>query len=86
MSTFLQLSAVKILRTGADGGHLYVSGRGELPDQGACDVYVFFRTKDEERIFEHQFSGQSVVIETDSVEFAPSVGGVVREMVSWRLI
>ena len=85
MSTSLQLSAVKILRTGADGGHLYIRGRGELPAHGECDVYAYFRTKTEEQDFEQQFSGQSVVVEADAVEFTRGIGGSVREIVSWRL-
>ena len=85
MSTSLKLSNVKILRTGADGGHLYIRGRGQLPEHGECDVYAYFRSKEEERTFESQFSGQSVVVEADAVEFTRGIGGSVREIVSWRL-
>jgi len=85
MSTSLHLSAVKILRTGADGGHLYIRGRGELPEHGECDVYAYFPSRDEERRFESRFSGQSVVVEADAVEFTRGIGGSVREIVSWRL-
>ena len=85
MSESLQLSAVKILRTGADGGHLYIRGRSELPTYGECDVYAYFRTKAEEQDFERLFSGQSVVVETDAVEFTRGIGGSVREILSWRL-
>ncbi len=76
---------MKILRTGADGGHLYIRGRAELPEHGECDVYAYFRSKEEERTFESQFSGQSVIVEADSVEFTRGIGGAVREIVSWRL-
>ena len=86
MSTSLQLSAVRILRTGADGGHLYIRGRGVLPDHGECDVYAYFRTKMEEQEFERQFSGQSVLVDADAVEFTRGIGGSVREIISWRLI
>jgi hypothetical protein len=85
MSTSLQLSAVKILRTGADGGHLYICGRGQLPSHGECDVYAYFRSKEEEHTFEQHFSGQGVVVEADAVEFTRGIGGSVREIVSWRL-
>jgi hypothetical protein len=85
MSAALHLSAVKILRTGADGGHLYIRGRGELSEHGECDVYVYFRSKEEERMFESQFSGQSVVVEANTVEFTRGIGGSVREIVSWSL-
>jgi hypothetical protein len=86
MNTSLQLSAVKILRTGTDGGHLYIRGRGELSSHGECDVYAYFRSKEDERIFESQFSGQSVILEADAVEFTRGLGGSVRKIVSWRLI
>ena len=85
MGESLQLSAVKILRTGADGGHLYIRGRSELPTYGECDVYAYFRTKAEEQDFERLFSSQSVVVETDAVEFTRGIGGSVREILSWRL-
>ena len=85
MSTSLHLSSVTILRTGADGGHLSIRGRGELPAHGECDVYACFRTKTDEQDFERQFSGQSVVIEADAVEFTRGIGGSVREIISWRL-
>jgi hypothetical protein len=85
MATSLHLSAVKILRTGADGGHLYIRGRGELPGHGECDVYAYFCSKDEERAFEGEFSGQSVVVEADPVEFTSGIGGSIGEIVSRRL-
>jgi len=86
MTTSIQLFAVKVLPTGADGGHIYIRGRGELSDYGECDVYAYFCSKEEERTFERQFSGQSVVIQADAVEFTPGIGGSVREILSWRLI
>ena len=85
MSRSLQLSDVKILRTGAEGGHLYIRGRGELPDHGDCEIYAYFRTKTEEQDFERQFSGQSVIVEADAVDFTRGIGGSVREIVSWKL-
>jgi hypothetical protein len=85
MSTSLHLSAVKILRTGGDGGHLYIRGRAELPSQGECDVYAYFRSKEEERAFESQFAGQPVLLEADGVEFTRGIGASVREIVSWKL-
>jgi hypothetical protein len=85
MGASLKLSEVKILRTGADGGHLYICGRGELPDHGECEVCAFFRTKIDEQDFERQFCGQSVVVDADAIEFTHGIGGSIREIVSWRL-
>jgi hypothetical protein len=84
MSTSLQLSAVKVLRTGSDGGHLYIRGRAKLPELGQCDVYAYFRSKEEELAFESLFSGQSVIIEADTIEFTRGAGGSIRQIVSWR--
>jgi hypothetical protein len=85
MPTSLHLSEVRILRTGADGGHLYIRGRGDVPHHGECDVYAYFASKDEERSFERQFSGQPVVVEADAVEFTRGIGASVREILFWRL-
>ena len=84
MTRQLHLSAVKILRTGADGGHLYIKGCGEVPGEGECDIFAYFHSKEAERDFERQFSGQSVIIEEDSLAFTRGMGGSVREILSWR--
>jgi hypothetical protein len=80
----VHLSAVKILHTGADGGHLYIRGRGEVPGEGETDIYAYFSSKEEERDFERQFTGQLVVVEARSLEFTRGQGGAVREIISWR--
>jgi len=80
----VHLSAVKILRNGADGGHLYIRGRGEVPGEGDSDIFAYFKTKEEERNFERQFAGQSVVVEAPSLELTRGMGGTVREIISWR--
>jgi hypothetical protein len=85
MATPVHLSEVKILRTGADGGHLYIKGRGEVPGQGECDIYAYFPSKQEEHEFERQFAGQPVVIEAQTLEFTRGIGGSVRQIVSWRI-
>jgi hypothetical protein len=84
MSASIQLSGVKILRTGADGGHLYIRGRADLPSHGESDVYAYFRSKEDERTFERDFSGQPVTVEAHDIEFTRGIGGAVREIVSWR--
>ena len=72
------------MKTGVDGGHLYIKGRGEAGGEGECDIYAHFRTKKEEREFESQFNGQDVVIVAESLEFTRGVGGSVNEILSWR--
>jgi hypothetical protein len=57
-----------------------------VPGHGECDIYAHFTSKEEQRNFEQQFSGQSVIIETPSVEFTNGIGGIVREIASWRLL
>jgi hypothetical protein len=78
----VHLSAVRILRTGADGGHLYIRGRGEVPGEGDSDIFAYFKTKKEERDFERQFVGQSIVVEAPAIEFTRGMGGAVREIIS----
>jgi hypothetical protein len=80
----IHLSGVKILSTGADGGHLYIRGRGEVPGQGEQDIYAYFNSKEEERDFERQFTSQSVIVEASSLEFAPSHSAAIRGLISWR--
>ena len=80
----VHLSAVKILRTGADGGHLYIRGRGEVPSHGEQDIYAYFKSKEDERDFERQFTSQSVIVEASSLDFAPSHATAIRDMISWR--
>ena len=80
----VRLTQVKILRNGADGGHLYVKGRGEVPGEGEQDIYAYFDSKEEERDFEHQFTGQPVVIDGDSLEFTPSHSTAIQHIISWR--
>jgi hypothetical protein len=86
MATSVDLSAIKILRTGADGGHLYIKARGMVPGHGECDIYAYFKSKEEERNFEHQFIGQSMSIETQSIECTRGIGGSIREINSWKFI
>ena len=80
----VHLSAVKILRTGADGGHLYLKGRGEVPGEGEQDIYAYFKSKEEERDFEQQFTSQSVIVEASSFDTAPSHATAIRHIISWR--
>jgi hypothetical protein len=86
MKYSIHLSAVKVLRTGADGGHIYIKGQGIVPGHGDCDVYAYFRSRQEEREFEDQFSGQEVVIGARAIEFTQGIGCAVREVLSWSFI
>jgi len=85
MSTQVYLAEVKILRTGADGGHLYIKGRGEVPGQGECDIYAYFASKQKEREFERLFTGQPVVIEGQTLEFTHGIGGSMRQIMAWTM-
>jgi hypothetical protein len=55
MTRQLHLSAVKILRTGADGGHLYIKGCGEVPGEGECDIFAYFHSKKPSAILSASF-------------------------------
>ena len=46
------LSNVEILRTGHDGGHLYLMGKTDVPAYGKTDAYCYFESKIAEREFE----------------------------------
>jgi hypothetical protein len=80
----VRLSQVTILRNGADGGHLYIKGRGDVPNEGEQDIYAYFNSKEEERDFDRQFEGQAVVIDGDSLEFTRSHSTAIRRIISWR--
>jgi hypothetical protein len=75
----VNLSAVRVLRTGSAGGHLYLKGYGVVPGHGECDIYAFFRTREEEIEFESQFRGQDLTIATHSIEFVRGMGAYLRE-------
>jgi hypothetical protein len=80
----VRLSQVKILQNGHDGGFLYIKGRGDVPGQGEQDIYAYFDSRQEQLDFERQFSGQSVIIDGDSLEFTPSHATAIRSIISWR--
>ena len=80
----VRLTHVKVLGTGIDGGHTYIVGRGDVPGIGEQDIYAYFATVDEENEFERQFSGQSVVIDGDFMEYIPSHSTAIRRIITWR--
>jgi|SRR5579863_2128636 len=71
---FIVLSAVEIRRTGFDGGHLYIKGRGAVGHYGQSDVYAFFGSRAEELNFDSQFRGQDLRITAHSIEFTAGIG------------
>jgi hypothetical protein len=74
----IDVSAIEVVRTGADGGHLYIKGRGIVPGHGLCEVCAFFCSREEELRFEGQFRGHDVIIVAQSIEFTPGIGGILR--------
>ena len=84
MATSLHLSAVKILHAGIADAHVYIKGRGVVPGQNECDIYAHFASEEEGRAFERQFTGQSVVIEAQALEFTRGIGGSVEKIISWK--
>ena len=80
------LSSVTILRTGADGGHLYVRGHGVVPGHGECEVYAYFGSRQEELEFERQFKGEALEVTAEAIEYTVGIGGSIREVSSWRLV
>jgi hypothetical protein len=77
------INSVKIVKTGADGGRLYICGRGMLPDHaGEINIYGFFDSRTEEQRFEHAFSDQVLDVVPSSVSFTKGIGGEIR-IASW---
>ena len=75
---FVDLFAVEIRRkTGPDGGHLYIKGRGAVQDHDPGDLYAFFGSREEELKFESQFRGQDLRVTAYSVEFTPGIGTIL---------
>jgi hypothetical protein len=71
---FIDLSAVEIRRTGFDGGHRYIKGRGAVGHYGLCDVYAIFCSRSEELNFDNQFRGQDLRITAQSIEVTAGIG------------
>jgi hypothetical protein len=78
------LTEIQVLRTGADGGHLYLKGRGHAAEVGPCDVYAYFGSRTDERQFEMEFKGQNITVEASGMTFNPGIGGSINEVLAWR--
>jgi hypothetical protein len=81
----LSLRDVQILRTGADGGHLYVRGYGLVPEHGEDEIYGYFADRADELSFERVFSGQSMIIHANTFECIRGMGTIVNTIISWQL-
>jgi hypothetical protein len=78
------LSNVTILRTGHDGGHLYLMGKTDVPAYGKTDAYCYFESKIAEREFESNWNNSDLVITSSRCEFNKGTGLSLHE-ISWSL-
>lgn len=78
------LSNVEILRTGHDGGHLYLIGTADIPAYGKTDAYCYFETKAAEREFENNWKNSDLIITSSRWEFNRGTGLSLHN-ISWSL-
>ena len=64
----LRVSNIRILRTGADGGHLYLRGECDYEGVPKLDTYAYFPTRTEEKEFESDWSGEDLLISSSNWE------------------
>jgi hypothetical protein len=76
MEYSIQLSSVKLLSTGVDGGHYYLRGRGVVNHEDT-DVYVLFWSRETENEILERFTGQSVTVACSSFSSVPGIGVIV---------
>ena len=81
-----QLTEIQILRTGVDGGHLYLKARGHAAEVGACDIYAYFGSRTDEQKFEREFAGQNITVEASEMTFNPGVGASINRVLAWRFL
>jgi hypothetical protein len=77
------LSNVELLRTGHDGGHLYLMGKAEDSVHGKTDAYCYFENKKAEQNFEESWNRSDLIITSSSWEFNRGVGLSIRA-ISWQ--
>ena len=80
------LTEVQILRTGVDGGHLYLKARGYAAEFGICDIYAYFGSRTDEKKFEEEFSGQNITVEASDMTLNPGVGASINRVLTWRFL
>jgi len=78
------LSNVEILRTGHDGGHLYLMGKTNVSTYGKTDAYCYFESKIAEREFQKNWKNSDLVITSSRWEFNKGTGLSLHE-ISWSL-
>jgi len=78
------LSNVEILRTGHDGGHLYLMGKTDVPAYGKTGAYCYFESKIAEREFESNWKNSDLVITTSRWEINKGTGLSLHD-ISWSL-
>jgi hypothetical protein len=78
------LSNVEILRTGHDGGHLYLMGKTDVPTYGKTDAYCYFESKDTELEFEIIWKNSNLIITSSRWEFNKGTGLSLHD-ISWSL-
>lgn len=79
----ITVDEIKPQRTGVDGGHYYVRGRGQAEPHGMVDVFVYFQTKELERAFEASHKGNPVRFHSQRWEFLPAVGLSLWDVAEW---
>ena len=70
----VHLTQIEILRTGADGGHLYLLGKCDHDGRQGVHVYAYFSDKAQEKGFEQSWQGQDLLVTSSRWEFDPSAG------------
>lgn len=79
----ITVSEIKPQRNGADGGHYYLRGRGQIEPHGTVDVYVYFQTKELEKAFEASYKGKPVHLRSQRWEFLSAVGLSLWDVAEW---
>jgi|JI10StandDraft_1071094.scaffolds.fasta_scaffold268192_3 hypothetical protein len=80
------LTEIQILRTGVDGGHLYLKARGHAGELGICDIYAYFGSRTDEQKFEKEFAGQNITVEASDMTLNSGVGASINEVLAWRFL
>ncbi len=80
-----QLKDVKILRTGVDGGHLYLFGKCDHDEDSDIDTYAYFADKTAEKSFEQSWQGQDLLVTSPKWEMNPGEGLHLND-IKWKII
>jgi len=65
---------IKILKTGVDGGHLYLKAKTQFQNENEVDAYCYFKDKIDEKTFENEWGGQDLSVTSSNYEFTKGVG------------